>query len=308
MSSLEMALGNLALQKRAWVMAARPKTLVAAAIPVIIGAGVAVLFGGNFDLALITSALFFALSIQIACNFFNDALDYQKGADTEKRLGPKRVVQSGLLPAESVIGAACLILAAAFIFATPMLLAGGVKILGVMIFSALFAFAYTGGPFPIAYLGLGELFVVPCFGILPIVTLHTLLGGRDLGAATLAGLQIGCLAALLLSINNARDVEEDRRSGKRTLAVRFGEAFSKVEIAFFTFFPFVLGIVWMLLGKSFLFFMPFLMFPIGFSLVRNLKRERPSPIYNAFLGQAALLLLLFGALLTVGIVVECCFY
>ena len=184
--------------------------------------------------------------IQIATNFINDALDFKKGADTSERLGPIRVTQAGLLSAESVMSAAwvCLVLAA--LCGIPLLLRGGWPMLLIGLASIAAAYAYTGGPYPLAYHGMGELFVVLFFGFIAVGGTFYAHSLQWTQSALLAGFAAGSLATVLLVINNLRDIESDRRSNKRTLAVRFGEGFARTEVVFFTLAPFVAvaGIAW----------------------------------------------------------------
>ncbi|HVR40609.1 MAG TPA: 1,4-dihydroxy-2-naphthoate polyprenyltransferase [Thermoanaerobaculia bacterium] len=233
----------------AWLLAARPKTLSAAVVPVLIGATLAY---PSMIWWVFACALFGAVFIQIATNFINDALDFKKGADTSERLGPLRVTQAGLLSADTVMRGAyvCLVLAAAC--GVPLILRGGWPMLAIGLTSMIAAYLYTGGPYPLAYHGLGELFVLIFFGFVAVggtfyvLTLHLI---RD---ALIAGFAAGSLAIVLLAINNLRDVETDTRSAKKTLAVRFGLRFARIEIAFCALAPFVaavmLGYLWTLLA------------------------------------------------------------
>jgi 1,4-dihydroxy-2-naphthoate octaprenyltransferase len=225
---------------RAWVLAARPKTLSAATVPVLMGTALAF---PRVSWPLFACTLAGALLIQIATNFINDALDFKKGADTGERLGPLRVTQAGLLTADAVMRGAWICLAGAALCGIPLILRAGWPLLAIGVVSIALAYAYTGGPYPLAYKGLGELFVVLFFGVIAVggtyyvQTLHVTRG------ALLAGFAAGSLATVLLVINNLRDVENDRRSRKETLAVRFGEGFARLEVAFFAFAPFI-AIVW----------------------------------------------------------------
>jgi 1,4-dihydroxy-2-naphthoate octaprenyltransferase len=183
--------------------------------------------------------LFGAVLIQIATNFINDALDFKKGADTGERVGPLRVTAAGLLSADTVMQGAwvCLILAA--LCGIPLLYRGGWPMLLVGLASIVAAYAYTGGPYPLAYHGLGELFVILFFGFVAVggtFYAHSLQLTRS---ALLAGFATGSLAAVLIVINNLRDIDSDRRSNKRTLAARFGERFARAEVVFFALAPFV---------------------------------------------------------------------
>jgi 1,4-dihydroxy-2-naphthoate octaprenyltransferase len=219
-----------------WILAARPKTLAAAVVPVVVGFALArFAHWPSFWFAL-GSAVF----IQIGTNFVNDALDFRKGADTHERLGPLRVTQAGLLSADAVLRGAYVCFALAVVCGVPLVLRGGWPIVVIGLTSIAAAYAYTGGPYPLAYNGLGELFVMAFFGVVAVggtYYLQTLTMNRD---ALLAGVACGALAIVLLAINNLRDLENDRASNKRTLAARFGPRFARAEVAVMALLPFVL--------------------------------------------------------------------
>jgi 1,4-dihydroxy-2-naphthoate octaprenyltransferase len=222
-----------------WLLATRPKTLSAAVVPVLIGSALAAHEPPAITWWVFACALLGALLIQIATNFINDALDFKKGADTGERLGPLRVTAAGLLSAETVMRGAwvCLILAA--LFGIPLLFRGGWPMLVVGLASIVAAYAYTGGPYPLAYHGLGELFVILFFGLVAVGGTFYAHSLQLTQSALLGGLAAGSLAAVLIVINNLRDIDGDRRSNKRTLAARFGERFARAEVVFFTLAPFV---------------------------------------------------------------------
>jgi len=219
-----------------WVLAARPKTLAAAVVPVLVGTSLA----GFLHWPSFWFALLGAVFIQIGTNFVNDALDFRKGADTHERLGPLRVTQAGLLTAEAVMRGAVVCFALAAACGVPLIVRGGWPIAAIGIASIAAAYAYTGGPYPLAYHGLGELFVMIFFGIVAVggsYYLQRLTIGRD---ALLAGVACGALAIVLLAINNLRDLDNDRASNKRTMAARFGRGFARTEIAVMALLPFAL--------------------------------------------------------------------
>jgi 1,4-dihydroxy-2-naphthoate polyprenyltransferase len=230
-----------------WLLAARPKTLSAAVVPVLIGSALAAHEPAVITWWVFACALFGALLIQIATNFINDALDFKKGADTGERLGPLRVTAAGLLSAETVMRGAwvCLVLAA--LCGIPLLFRGGWPMLVVGLASIVAAYAYTGGPYPLAYHGLGEVFVVLFFGFVAVGGTFYAHSLQLTPSALWAGFAAGSLAAVLIVINNLRDVDSDRRSNKRTLASRFGERFARAEVVFFALAPFVAvaGLAWM---------------------------------------------------------------
>ncbi|HVE69808.1 MAG TPA: 1,4-dihydroxy-2-naphthoate polyprenyltransferase [Thermoanaerobaculia bacterium] len=223
---------------RRWLMAARPKTLSAAIVPVLMGSALASHEPTAITWWVFWCALIGAVLIQIATNLINDAIDFKKGADTAERLGPVRVTQSGLLTPQAVMTVAFLCLGGAALCGIPLITRGGWPMIAIGVTSILMAYAYTGGPFPLAYRGLGEIFVLIFFGFIAVggtFYAHSLQWNAKAG---LAGFAAGSLATVLLVINNLRDVDGDRRVDKRTTVVRFGETFARMEIAFFALAPF----------------------------------------------------------------------
>ncbi len=285
---------------RPWILAARPKTLPAAMVPVWVGSMPALVDGDRFTGSwfLFWCTLLSCLCIQIATNLFNDAIDHAKGADTERRVGPRRVTASGLLrPGTVLVGALGFCLLAALI-AIPMIVAQGWPVVAIGLVSLFFAYGYTGGPFPLAYRGMGELFVILFFGFVAVSGSYFVQTGEWGGAGMLRlGLQCGLYSSVLIAVNNLRDLDEDRGSGKRTLAVRFGETFARVEILLFCLVPVVL---WNLSGSRSLegLAVGLLPAPIGAIIVFCVFRFRPGPVYNRILALGALQLILFAVAAT----------
>lgn len=287
------------MNPKPWLLAARPKTLPAAIVPVWVGAMPLLIDGdpatGSWLLFCCTLAS--CICIQVATNLFNDAIDHEKGADTEARLGPKRVTASGMLSQKAVMGGAVGFCALAALIAIPMILERGWAIVAIGAVSLFFAYGYTGGPFPLAYRGMGELFVILFFGFVAVLGSYFVQSG-ELGGLPiwLLGLQCGLYSSVLIAINNLRDIDEDRQTGKKTLAVRFGKTFAKWEIhlfclaALFLFLPILqnderspFGIVGFIALAT-----------LSGILLRNLRRHEPGAIYNKFLAMAGGQLLLFG--------------
>jgi 1,4-dihydroxy-2-naphthoate octaprenyltransferase len=216
---------------QAWILAARPKTLPAAISPVLIGTVMA--FGdGLAHLPTAFICLFSALMIQIATNLTNDYFDFKKGADTTERLGPTRVTQAGLIKPSAMLVAIVLTFALAAFGAFCVYQRAGTPILIIAILSLLSGFLYTAGPWPLGYLGLGDLFVLIFFG--PVAVAGTYYAQTlDINPAVfLAGFGPGLLSVGVLAINNLRDIESDRKANKKTLAVRFGKTFAQGEYIF----------------------------------------------------------------------------
>src|SRR5437763_6737229 len=213
-----------------WLLAARPKTLAAAVVPVLVGTSMAMNAHAPLRWSPFLCALGGALFIQIGTNLVNDALDFKRGADTHERLGPLRVTQAGLLSPNAVLMGAYICFGLAALCGIPLIIRGGVPIVVIGVVSILAAYAYTGGPYPLAYHGLGEAFVMIFFGL--VATGGSYYVQRlfvDI-PALVAGVACGALAVILLAINNLRDIHNDRASNKRTLAARFGTRFARGEI------------------------------------------------------------------------------
>ena len=288
----------------AWLLAARPKTLTASLAPILLGVGVAASFSAqSIPLRLAGLALASALCIQVGTNLVNDAADFEKGADTAERLGPRRVTQSGLLRGSHVkIGAAGFFLVAALL-GIPLILAGGAPILVIGALSLIAGYSYTAGPFPLAYLGLGEVFVLLFFGFAAVKGMAFVLTGTGLWPwADVGALQVGLQSSALLAVNNCRDIAGDRKAGKRTLAARFGERFARLEITVLVALPYLVGAAWAAGGRPWAALLPLLTLPLAFVLVRGVWNEPPSRRFNVFLAQTSLLQLLFCALAAVGLV------
>lgn len=286
---------------RALLAASRPKTLPAAIVPVWVGTALAWRLEGTVSLMLAVCTLASAMWIQIGTNFFNDVLDFRKGADTRERIGPVRVTASGLLAPQVVflMGAVALVLAA--LAAWPLLVARGWPILAIGLPSLYFAFGYTGGPWPLAYRGLGEVFVILFFGLVAVAgTVFVQTGGWP-PQAWLLGLQVGCLSTALIAINNLRDADGDRVAEKRTLAVRFGKEWARREVAVLLWLPLVAGLAWIPLGLVGASLAPLILVPGVWMLSRRILRQPPGVWLNKALALASLVLIAFAALFHAGL-------
>ncbi|QIF01847.1 1,4-dihydroxy-2-naphthoate octaprenyltransferase [Roseimicrobium sp. ORNL1] len=288
-----------------WILAARPKTLGAAIAPVLVGTVVGATLGGKFCVWLMLATLGSCICLQIATNLFNDAVDAMKGSDTKERLGPVRITASGMMSARTVMLVAAGVLVLATLLAVPLIIYRGWPIIAIGIPSLWFCYGYTGGPVPLAYRGLGELFVVLFFGLVAVTGSAFVQSGQWHVEALVAGLQVGMLSTVLIAINNFRDVDEDTKTGKRTLAVRFGKTFARREIdALFT------GVL--LLGLSWLFAIwpggmryPQACVLPGFCLflmqaIRRDIQAEPSEALNRTLAKAGAVLVLFSILFSIG--------
>jgi 1,4-dihydroxy-2-naphthoate polyprenyltransferase len=210
------------------MMAARPKTLPAAAAPVLLGMGLAA-HHGAFARAPALAALVGALLIQIGTNLGNDYYDFVRGGDTDDRVGPTRVTQAGLLRPKQVLRGMILALAAAFVVGIYLVAVGGLPVVFIGLASLLCAVIYTGGPFPLAYHGLGDLFVFVFFGFVAVGGTYWVQALALPMDVVLLGAGVGALNTAILVANNLRDIDSDRQVGKRTMAVRLGRGGSRVE-------------------------------------------------------------------------------
>lgn len=282
-----------------WLLAARPKTLSAAVVPVLVGTALAWRDRHSLEWAMFACALAGAIFIQIGTNFVNDALDFKKGTDTAERLGPLRVTQAGLLSADAVMRGAYLCFVAAALCGIPLMLRGGWPLLVIGVSSIAAAYAYTGGPYPLAYNGLGELFVLVFFGFVAVGGSYYVQTLSVRPEVFVAGLAVGLLAIVLLAINNLRDVVNDRVSNKRTLAVRFGETFARTEIALCAFAPFVCVVIIAAMRAQWHWLLVLFGLPPAATLVMRVMRSRGAEL-NGCLAMAGALQWAFGVTFVIG--------
>lgn len=285
-----------------WLLAFRFKTLIAAFVPVMVATALCSALNILSDIRISIYALLGAFCIQIATNLLNDAIDFKKGADTQERLGPQRVTQSGLLSEKQVwlMGLFFLLLACGF--GLPLVMRGGLPIVLLGVASLFLAYGYTGGPFPLAYLGLGDLFVILFFGLFAVVGTAYL---QSLSVTTpmfIAGLQVGFLSTVLIAINNLRDSETDIKVGKKTLAVRFGDTFVKLEIVLLILLTYFLSLYYLIELERVQVLISFLISPLAVFIVGFVYSVKDKKNLNKALGLAALHQLLFSVLLSIGFV------
>lgn len=284
---------------RAWVLAARPRTLPLALAPVLVGTAVAWSEGGARALPAL-AAVAGALWLQIGANFANDVFDAERGADTEDRVGPARAVQQGWLSAAAVRIAMGAAFGVAALFGVYLIAVGGwpIAVLGVL--SILAGFAYTGGPYPLAYHGLGEVAVFLFFG-LGAVCGTAFVQTLDVPAAALAAsIPVGALAAAVLVVNNARDVDTDRLAGKRTLAVRFGGLAARRGYVALIFGSFAIPLGWAIAAGTPFLLLPLLCAPRAVALCHSVSADTGAAL-NTTLAGTAQLAVVFAALFALGI-------
>ncbi len=291
---------NSTLPLKSILLAFRPKTLTAALVPCLAGTALVKAIGLSWDGWVLFYALAASFLIQIGTNLVNDAVDFKKGADTEKRIGPQRITQAGILSANQVMMLGTLCFALAVLCGIPLVLKGGWVIVAIGVASVMMGYAYTAGPFPLAYLGLGDLFVILFFGLLAVSGIVYLNTESWMQEAFVFGLQIGLHATALIAVNNLRDHQGDRLVNKKTLAVRFGVSFSRWEIAVMSFLPFVINLYWWFEGYKIPAIISLFALPLAIKLTKNVFNTEPGPVYNKFLAQAAGLHLVFGLLIAIG--------
>lgn len=288
---------------RAWFLAIRPKTLPAAVAPVILGAAIAAHLGG-FALGPAAAALLGALMLQIASNLTNDIFDSERGADQPGRLGPTRVVSSGLLSVREVLIGLCVVVLVAVCAGAYLVGVAGPIIAVVGIVAALSAIAYTAGPFPLGYHGLGDLFVFVFFGPVAVAGTAFVQLGSLPSVVWYAGVSQGALAVNILVVNNLRDLEQDGRTGKRTLAVRFGERLCLVQYATLLGVAYGMPVVlWLSHGARWPVLAPLLTLPLACSTFSRIVRTRGRGL-NALLARTAQVMLLFSILFSLGLLVR----
>jgi 1,4-dihydroxy-2-naphthoate octaprenyltransferase len=285
----------------AWLLAVRPKTLPAAISPVLVGCAVAWAEGG-FDLVAALAAFVVALLLQVGANLANDVADFQRGADTQDRLGPLRVTQGGLIAPRQMVMATAAVLMAAAAPGLYLIWRGGpvLAVLGLLAIAA--AVTYTAGPKPFGYLGLGELFVFLFFGPVAVAGTVFVMTQHVTRLALLASISMGCLVTAILIVNNLRDIDTDRVAGKRTLAVRIGSGATRWEYTALIAVAFAVPLVIWALGVS----QPgpllaWTTAPLAFLLVRRVWKGSGRAL-NPVLGGTARLCLWFAISFGAGII------
>ena len=213
-----------------WLLAARPPTLPAAVAPVLVGTAVAAI-DGPFDVGLFLQVLAAAILIQIGVNFANDLSDFRRGADTPERLGPPRAVAMGWLTEQQMLAGAITVFGSAAAIGVSLTIAAGWPILAAGAASCVAAVAYTGGPWPYGYHGLGDVVCFAFFGLVAVMGSGYVQSGELTWELAAAAIPVGCLVTAILVANNLRDIDTDRAAGKRTLAVMLGDRRTRWEYA-----------------------------------------------------------------------------
>jgi len=288
-----------------WLLAIRPKTLPASISPILLSNVYCyTVFADRFQWPVLILTLLAAIFIQIAVNLANDYFDFKKGVDTEHRIGPKRVSQSGLIQPKTVFSVMLLSTALAVACAGYLMLIGGLPIVFLTIASVICVIWYSGGPFPLASLGLGEVTVFLFFGLVAVLATQYLQTGNINVTGIVLGCQMGLISASIMLVNNIRDIETDRAAHKRTLVVRLGKPTAQQLYILLLALPFVLQ-TYLLLNKlvSLEMVFSFACLPLCFKLSRQIGQCQGEG-YNQQLAQTAKLLLLFALLSSAGLLVS----
>ena len=290
-------------QWQAWGLAIRPRTLPAAAAGVLMGGALA-WRDGFFRLDATLACLFAALLLQIGSNLANDVFDFERGTDTPERLGPTRVTQAGLLTSSQVKFGMAVVFVLSALMGLYLIWLGGWVILAIGIAAIISAIAYTGGPFPLGYYGLGDVFVFIFFGLASVAGTYYVQAGDVSSAAWWMTLPPGLIITAILVVNNLRDLENDRKAGKYTLAVMFGEQFAKAEYLTCIFAAYLILPVAAWFGLiPWLSLMAWASFPIAFRAIRTVFTQKGRPLNAALAGtgQAAFM---FSLLFWIGLALQ----
>lgn len=281
----------------AWVLALRPATLPVAVVPVLVGTAAALAAENQFRLPVLVAALVASLLIQIGTNLANDLFDFKTGADTKERLGPVRVTQAGLLSPRQVGVGIVITFALSVLVGLYLIDVGGWPILLIGLLSIAAGILYTGGPWPLGYNGLGDLFVFLFFGVIAVVGTYYVQVDSVNAFALACSIPVGLLATAILIVNNLRDIETDRAAGKRTMAVRIGPKATRAQYALFVLGAYAVPVILWLTGLiSGYFWLPWLTLPLAIRLARSMLSQTSGPALNGVLKQTAQLHLLFGLL------------
>lgn len=288
---------------RVWLLATRPKTLPAALAPVCVGTAFAWRDHALVWVAALT-CLAFALLIQIGTNFANDYFDFVKGADTKDRVGPTRAVAAGLISPVTMKWATGAVFLFAFLIGLTLLRYGGWPLLLVGITSVLCGYAYTGGPFPLGYNGLGDLFVFVFFGLVAVTTTYFVQTGHVVLDVWIAAVAVGGLAANILVANNYRDVETDALAGKRTTVVRFGRGFARFQFALAHATAFVVPLLLWWRGNGLGILLPLLLIPWAARQYSSLRQSQTPQELIQLLGVTGRYLAAYAGMLSLGAVLS----
>jgi len=284
---------------QSWMLAIRPKTLPAGAVPVILGSAIAAA-DGEFSFPSAFVALLCALGIQVATNFINEIYDFRKGADTAERLGPTRTVAAGIISEKKMITVSITLLSLVFLLGMYLVYNAGWPILLIGLLSMLFAWAYTGGPFPIAYSGFGDLFVFVFFGLVAVGGTYYVQAFELPFPVLLAAVAPGAFSVNILLVNNIRDIATDRTVGKMTLPARIGGSGARFLYVVLTAVAYLVPLLVWLNGYSIWGLLSLLSLPLAISMIGKLYRSEGREL-NAVLAGTGKVMTVHGLLFSVGL-------
>lgn len=280
------------------MLAARPKTLTGAAVPVMIGLSLAFAdVGGSFKILPAVLCLLFALVMQVDANFINDYFDFIRGNDDEARLGPRRACAQGWVSPRQMVCAIAVTTAIACAIGLPLIIYGGVEMLLIGALCVLFCFLYTTS---LSYLGLGDLLVLVFFGIIPVCIVYYLQAGTVTFEAFMASLACGFVIDTLLLVNNYRDIEGDERAGKRTLVVRLGARRGRMAYLLSGVTAVLLGVVFAVFGHWLASVLQVAYLALHYAAYRRMVKINKGKALNAVLGITACNMFVYGLLVSVG--------
>ena len=285
-----------------WIIAIRLKTLPAAISPVLLGSSLSYKYG-YFSSLIFFMTLFAAILIQIGTNFANDVYDFEKGTDRDDRLGPIRATQAGLISPKKMKFSMLGTFSIAILVGCYLAWIGGLPIVFIGIASIIAGIAYTGGPYPLGYNGFGELFVFLFFGIIAVPGTYFLQAGTFTYLSIWLGSCMGMLSAAILVVNNIRDIDTDKVTGKKTLAVYFGILFSYIEFIILIIGPYLI-LLYLMINKNLdsSIYIVFFSLPIGLKLIFELITNTGIKL-NTVLSSTAKLLFIFSLLCSIGLVI-----
>lgn len=285
---------KMSLKIKIWIDALRPKTLAAGAVPVLVGSSLAYSVDKlNILIAMIT--LLCSVLIQISTNFFNEVYDFKSGADDHDRIGPKRQVASGEISPNVMLSVSYILLVITFGMGLILVDYAGIEILFIGIISLIFSFLYTGGPYPLAYKGLGDIFVFIFFGLIAVNGTYFIQTGELSNLSMMSSIAPGLLSANILNVNNIRDIHTDPKAGKITLSYRLGRINAIRMYWISTAMCYLLQLVLLITENNLLFLLPLLSLPLAIKLCIDIYTKSGAEL-NKVLALTGLLLLVFGIL------------
>ena len=283
-----------------WILASRPKTLPASVMPIFVASAIAI-HNKVFKLDAALIAMVCSILIQIGTNFINDLYDFLKGTDTKERVGPTRVLANGLISVKEMRTGIVIVFGLAFLLGLYLVYINDWVVLVIGILSLIAGYAYTAGPYPLAYNGLGDVFVFVFFGFVGTIGTYYVQAHEITPLVFWASVPVGALVTNILVVNNYRDIDEDKLAGKNTLAVKFGGTFTRLQYLVFMVISYaILFLVYFTYKQSFFIFLPFLSLPIGIKLVKMVYTLNGKEL-NKTLELTAKLSAIYGILFAIGI-------